>query len=842
MRSLPPKAQAYLITVYCAGIVAVLCARFLPGPRFHAQGWELGIFGLMAALAGGKKIKLMRHTAAEDAGSMSLGFAISFAAMLRFGPAAGLLIGGISSLSACIYPKRQPLHQLLFNVSLTAVESWLAGIVYLWVNNWTLEIEPIRAFPAVAASCLTYFAINTGGVAAIIAICTNEKIFRLWQHTFLWTAPSYFAGASVGALAIILFEKHVATIVLFVAPVAYLTYQSYAVYTARAEEKQQHIEELQLSQAQLADLYLATIKSLALAIDAKDQYTHQHILRVQHYAVATAEKMGLTGPEMEGLKTGALLHDIGKLGVPEYVLLKPGRLTDEEFAKIKKHPDIGAMILDPVEFPWPVLPVVKYHHEKWDGSGYPEGLKGEEIPLTARILAVADVYDALTSSRSYRNAWTHEKAIGVIYKDRGTHFDPVVADAFLEIIDGIVQEMAEQGYGPLVQQQNSAKNGTGSKADQAARDIQRASSELWALYEVAQTLSSSLGLQETLDILARKLEAILPGTACLFLLKEEGTEALVARAAVGVNREFFTGCKTLSDDSRSLQVARSCETFLGEFDSDDLLLTGSQSTEWIHLNSCLVVPIVHQGEVLGTINLYHPQADAFGPHDKQLLETISERAAMALYNGLLFDRTRSHALTDPLTGLYNVRYLTQHVEERCQAKRRSGDTRPAQAENGAIVRSEDIFAVLCLDLDSFKPINDNFGHQKGDQVLCDLGKVFRSTVRDGDIVARYGGDEFVIVLHGAAHEEAEIMAHRLQKAVERYNPGLIHPKLGALHLGVSIGLACFPNDGQDCATLISAADMHMYKEKTERKLGQLADSGKPAEKAGDELETLPYAA
>ena len=292
------------------------------------------------------------------------------------------------------------------------------------------------------------------------------------------------------------------------APLGWVVYQNYATTVARTEEKQQHIEELQVSQEHLADLYLATIKSLALAIDAKDQYTHQHILRVQRYAVATAAHMGLDGSEMEAINTGALLHDIGKLGVPEYVLLKPGRLTDEEFAKIKKHPEIGASILDPVEFPWPVLPVVRSHHEKWDGTGYPDGLAGEEIPRTARVLAVADVYDALTSSRSYRNAWTHERACEVIRKDRGTHFDPVVADAFLEIIGHVVGQMAEEGDGPLVEA--AVGKTSSSKADQAARDIHRASSELWALYEVVQTLSSSLGLEETLEILGRKLEESCP--------------------------------------------------------------------------------------------------------------------------------------------------------------------------------------------------------------------------------------------------------------------------------------------------------------------------------------------
>ena len=585
-------------------------------------------------------------------------------------------------------------------------------------------------------------------------------------------------------------------------------YQNYATTAARTEEKQQHIEELQLGQEHLADLYLATIKSLALAIDAKDQYTHQHILRVQRYAVATAKHMGLTGVELEAINTGALLHDIGKLGVPEYVLLKPGRLTDEEFAKIKKHPEIGAAILDPVEFPWPVLPVVRSHHEKWDGTGYPDGLKGEEIPRTARILAVADVYDALTSSRSYRNAWTHERACDVIRRDRGTHFDPAVADAFLGVIPHVVAEMADIGEGPLVVADSYSKV-SASPADQAARAIHRASSELWALYEVVQTLSSSLGLQETLDILSRKLETILPGTAALFLLRDDAADQIKSgdqmsvRAAVGINREYFTGACTLGHASTSLKVTDERLTYLGEYDADDLLLTSSPSAQWTALHTALIVPIVHQGEVLGTINLYHPEPDAFGPHDQQLLETIAERAALALYNGLLFDRTRSHANTDPLTGLYNLRHITHHVEERCQ------EAQP--------------FALLCLDLDSFKPINDNFGHQKGDQVLRDLSALFLANVRTGDIVARYGGDEFLVYLHGGGPAEAANLAQRLHQSVEDYEPGLLHPRLGALHLGISIGYGCFPADGSDFTTLTAAADSHMYREKTERKLGKLAD-------------------
>jgi diguanylate cyclase (GGDEF)-like protein/putative nucleotidyltransferase with HDIG domain len=846
MRSLPRNAQLYLSAIYLLGSAALVSACFDVASQPKAKLWELIVFIVLAMLAGGQKIKMMRHKTQEDVGSMSLGFAISFAAMQHFGPGAGALVAITSCLSSGLYPKRQSLYQLAFNSGLGVLDTWIAGCVFLWLNGGTLQMRPFETFMAVVGSSLTSFLINTGGVAVIIALCSGQKALQLWKETFLWTAPSYFAGACVSTLALILFGRHIVPILLFVSPVAYLTYQSYQTYLGRQEEKQLHIEELQVNQANLADLYLATIKSLALAIDAKDQYTHQHILRVQRYAVAIAKHMGLTGAELEGVNTGALLHDIGKLGVPEYILLKPGRLTDDEFAKIKKHPEIGAAILDPVEFPWPVLPGVKYHHEKWDGTGYPEGLSGENIPLTARILAVADVYDALTSSRSYRTAWTHERALSVIKKDAGTHFDPIVVDSFMEVIDGVVQEMAAQGEGPLVPPSKIEQPKT--KMEGAARDIQRASSELWAMYEVAQTLSSSLGLQETIDILARKLEAIFPGGACVFLLKENaknenakkedkreggqeegaetGQETLVARAAVGLNYEFLQEARTLGAHCKSLQVANTRQTYVGEYDADDLLLTSSQSAQWVTFQTALIVSIVHQGEVLGTINLYSPHPDAFSVHDKQLLETIAERAAMALYNGLLFDRTRGHAFTDPVTGVYNIRYLTQYVEERCRTaneeKRRREEEKTEEDTDSAFPLLPSPFALLCLDLDSFKPINDNFGHQKGDRVLNALANVFQATVCPSDVVARYGGDKFLIVLDGADAHAAHAMCERLQKAVESYDPDLIHPKLGALHLGVSIGYACFPQDGDNCTRLLSAADLQMYHQKTERKLGSLA--------------------
>ena len=796
MNNLPVKAKAYLIGTYIFGVILISYALFFSPVRRPALSWEMALFLGIAIFAYGKKITLMRHKGVADAGSMSLGFAITFAAILRLGPMGAMLVAAVGCLSSCLYPKRQPPYQIAFNVLMSAAQAWLTGLLFTHLNGGTLDLQATRAFMPVAAASLMYFAINTFPISIIIGLCSGQDILRVWRSSFMWTAPSYFAGACISTLATLLCGHQSSAMLLFVLPVAYLTYHSYAATIGRSEEKQQHIE-------RLADLYLSTIKSLALAIDAKDQYTHQHILRVQRYAVAIAKQLGLDGDDLEAINTGALLHDIGKLGVPEYVLLKPGRLTEEEYAKIKQHPEIGAAILDPVEFPWPVLPVVKHHHERWDGKGYPDGLAGENIPRSARILSVADVYDALTSNRSYRHAWEHRRAVEEITRSAGTQFDPVIVEAFLSVIEGVVAEMAAEKK--QTDEQRAPQVVTTVKSDEAVRYIQRASSELWALYEVAQTLSASLGLNETLDILGRKLGAILPNTACLFLLKSEQSEALVVRTAVGINSEFLLGARTVNESSISYTVAQTQETYLGGFDLDDLLMVNSPNLAWEPMATCLVVPIVHQGELLGTINLYHPQADAFGPHDQQLLETIANRAALALYNGILFDRTRSHALTDPLTGLFNVRYLTQYVEDRCK---------PAHG-------APEPFALLCLDLDSFKPINDNFGHQKGDQVLRDLAAIFLDAVRESDIVARYGGDEFLVVLHGAGAEEAGALARRLQQAVEAYDPGLVHERLGALHLGVSIGYGCFPQDGQDCAALVSAADTQMYREKTDRKLGKL---------------------
>jgi len=806
MSKLPKFAKIYWFLIVATGLLVVIGSQVLKLPNLVQTPWEYVVVALIALLFGGKKISISKRRKKEEAMSMTLGFAITFACMMRMGPATSVPVAMLGCLSSCLFPRRQKFHQFGFNLALSAIEAFVAGIAYSALNGWNLSLDPLRTFLAVGVSSLLFFLVNTFGVAKMISLCTGEKTLPVWKESFGWTAPSYLASACVGALAMILFHGSTTAVLLFILPIAYFVYKAFGDHLARAEENLVHIEELQVKQTELADLYLATIESLALAIDAKDQFTHQHIVRVQRYAVALAKALGIEGEELQGVKTGALLHDIGKLGVPEYVLLKPGPLTTEEFDMIKKHPEIGASILDPVVFPWAVLPAVKHHHEKWDGTGYPDGLKGEDIPFIARIMAVADVYDALTSNRSYRAAKTHEQAVEIIRKDAGRHFDAAIVDVFLQIIDTVVSDLAKEGIGPLAPKESTVKLEESASAE-ASRHVSKAFSEMWALYEATQSLSSRVGLKETVEVVVKKIAEIYSGSTCAFLLWNPNSESLVVDSVFGVNREYYLGARSARGASRSVEAIKTKTSYSGGYEDGDLVLAEGLLTPWTPPRSALIVPVICDGTLLGTINLYHTSEKSLNEYDRQLLERVSERSARAIYDGLIFDRTPEDSFKDHLTGVYNLRYLLDHLDKFC----------------GYSTEDNKGFSLLYLDLDSFKPINEGFGHSRGDVVLRDLASILLDVVEGEGVVCRCGGDEFVVVLPGRGSSEANVVGKRIQHAVDQYNPDLNHPVFGSIRVGVSAGAASFPHDAQTPAALLSSAEFRMYSQKTERKLQRLAN-------------------
>src|SRR3989475_9268809 len=258
---------------------------------------------------------------------------------------------------------------------------------------------------------------NTVPVACAISLTEYKPVRKIWSECYFWSFPYYLVGAAIAGLVSFVSRSAGWLASLFVLAVIYLIHRSYRLYLARLEGEKKYAEDM-------ASLHVRTIEALALAIEAKDQTTHAHLCRVQLYALEIGKELGLSEDEIQALRAAAVLHDIGKLAVPEHIISKPGRLSPEEFEKMKIHPVVGAEILERVQFPYPVVPIVRSHHEKWDGSGYPYGLRGEEIPIGARILAAVDCLDALASDRQYRRALPLDEVVRRLTQESGRSFDP----------------------------------------------------------------------------------------------------------------------------------------------------------------------------------------------------------------------------------------------------------------------------------------------------------------------------------------------------------------------------------------------------------------------------------
>src|SRR5450759_967719 len=314
---------------------------------------------------------------------------------------------------------RPKMLHLLFNLASTTIA------VSLGFGTYHLIGGQGQVLLSVAIASTVYFLTNSLSVAAVVAVTEGKSLRKIWHECYLWTFPYYLVGCGVAVLISICSHRFGWETTVLALPVVYVIFRSYRLYLGRLESEKNHAE-------QMANLHLRTIEALALAIEAKDHSTHDHLQRVQIYALELGKKVHLDGNQLQALRTASILHDIGKLAVPEHIISKPGKLTAEEFEKMKIHPVVGAEILDRVQFPFEVVPIVRAHHERWNGTGYPFGLKGEEIPLGARILAVADCLDALASDRQYRRALPLDEAMAVIVAEAGKSYEPRIVTILQE--------------------------------------------------------------------------------------------------------------------------------------------------------------------------------------------------------------------------------------------------------------------------------------------------------------------------------------------------------------------------------------------------------------------------
>jgi diguanylate cyclase (GGDEF)-like protein/putative nucleotidyltransferase with HDIG domain len=799
---LPPRLRAYILV--SAALAALTSALTLRGYQFRDWGLFLGLLG-MAGLAGALKVELPVKW-----GRMSLGSAVTFFALLRLGIPEAVAVNAISALASACFRRIDgrirfsvagvPLYRILFNLSNHALCAAAAGWAFRLGGGVSGVQHSQLDVIAITFSATAYYGVNTWGTAAAIAWSQGLRVSRVWRENFLWTAPAYLAAAC-GAAALSWLYAAWKPIVVLLTPLFYIIYHSFRLQTDKHHQHAAHMAELNA-------LNQSVIASLAMAIDAKDRYTHKHINRVREYAVCLAERLGLSAEEIEAVKIAALLHDIGKLAVPENILGKPGKLTPEEFEIIKTHVTVGAMILEPVRFPWPVIPIVMSHHERWDGNGYPKGLKGEEIPIGGRIVSLADVFDALTSTRPYRSAMTREKAIEFLQAGSGTQFDPRVAGTFIAALPEIEARIEQLEL--FDSEEDSEAGGTAASsramASDALEQIAKANEAMFALCELTDLISARPDTDEILDLVVQKVEMLVPAsTTVVFLVDHEAGELKPAFVR-GLLPELF--------DDMTIKIGEGASGWVVE--QNEPLLNGAASldvarklkpTDNLELTSTLCVPLLVEGQVIGTITLYHTSYDYFKPHHQRLLTLIAEHAAPALESARTFTLTRQLAMEDTLTSLPNARALMQLLRHQLAESDR-------QAEP---------FVVLLMDVDNFKLVNDRMGHMEGDRILERVSRILQDSVREMDFVARYAGDEFVVVLPRADDAVAEEVSQRIRRAVAHFAW-----EWGRVDLGISIGQALYPADGADVRRLLGVADGRMYVDKSTRKKQREQMPGLPA--------------
>jgi diguanylate cyclase (GGDEF)-like protein/putative nucleotidyltransferase with HDIG domain len=732
-----------------------------------------------------------------------------FTAILLFGPEVAVTIAAIDG-SITLTSKHA--YKIVFNVTQLSVITSIVGHIFYLFPGTSPPLNPANVdmldfFIALGLCSVLYSLLNTSAVALAISLTTEQKMFEGWKKDFLWVCLATIAGASGAALIFLYFEATPVYAIVIAIPIVLIIYYAYQVNLDRVNQTLDHLD-------QLNELYHSTIESMAMAIDAKDAKTHGHIQRVQTLTLGLATHCGITDDkEMEGLTAASLLHDIGNLAISEYILNKPSPLTNWEKEKMRKHPTIGAEILSSVDFPYPVVPYVRHHHEKWDGTGYPDGLKEEEIPKGARILSVADCYDALRSDRPYRPKLSEKVALEHIVTESGKSYDPAVVEQLVAHIDALelAIKKSESRASKMAAMTEEAPPFTSKSGEPTTperktffHEIASTHREIQALYEVSKTLGKSLKLSDTMSLLAEKIKKLIPYTSCAIYLLEEQEGKLVPYHTSGLHANLLREVELRIGDGITGWVTAHKQYLINVSPAPDFMDSKILS---IAYRSCMVIPLSLNDSIVGVISLYSDQPEDYSQDHLRFMETIADHAATAIRNAIIYEETQEDAYTDEMTGLYNLRYFNTFIERELKRFGRTGEP----------------LTLLMMDLEYFKDVNDRFGHKIGNRILIEVAHFLREQLRDSDTCIRYAGDEFIAVLPCVGKDQAQHAINRIQKGLDGHQ--IMIDEHSFVQVGISIGAASFPEDGRQADLLLIVADQAMYKNKFKRRQGKSYPAG-----------------
>ncbi|HTZ82451.1 MAG TPA: HD domain-containing phosphohydrolase [Candidatus Acidoferrales bacterium] len=569
-------------------------------------------------------------------GTLSVNFLFTLLGILELSLPETLIIGLASTLAQFYWRPARSLKpiQLIFNVSQVTVSSSVAYAAYKLMAVYVLHGPgPL----ALVVAAVTHFACNTSAMSTIIGLTEEKSPRKVWIDSYLWSFPYYMVGAATAGLVHFL-NSHIGwQSSLLVLPPIYLMYRSYRLYLGKLETEKRHAE-------QVSHLHLRTIEALALAIEAKDETTGEHLQRVRVYAMELAKELGLSEGESEALKAASVLHDIGKLAVPEHIISKPGKLTPEEFEKMKIHPIVGAEILEQVNFPYPVVPIVRAHHEKWDGSGYPNGLAGEAIPIGARILAAVDCLDALASDRQYRKALPLDEAMAKVVADSGKSFDPRVVDILHRRYIELEKLATEQPLQPPVKLSTDIKVERGSAPDAGfAESAEPAAERAPTDHDSAARLSAArkrggeiaaiarasgaISKVDIFSLLSVRMKDLVPHESMAVYCPK--SKILVPELVFGENARLFSSLRIPLGEGLSGWVAQNHKAILNGNPSVEPGYL-NDPTKYSTLRSALAVPIEVASSIVAVLALYRAGQDAFSRDDLQVVEALVSELAGSL--------------------------------------------------------------------------------------------------------------------------------------------------------------------------------------------------------------------
>jgi putative nucleotidyltransferase with HDIG domain len=630
-----PAYQGYFFSIVAVGLAVTATACYRAIADDISYQWL--VLASLAVLAGSFAVKIPGVNS-----KISVADTFTFTNIVLFGPAAGTVTAALDGLAGSVRARTasRRLEYTFFNTATMALSAQFAGFAFYALLGGTPMYGTVGVgfrrvvLPMVLLGLIHHLS-NSGIVAMMVALETRRNIYRIYRESFFWTSISYFACASVPVLIAANASRITPLFLALLLPVLLIVYVGYKAHEDKTKEQIKH--------RQLNELYLRTVESLALAVDAKDQTTHSHIHRVRSYAMGLAELCGITSEnELMAIRTGAMLHDIGKLAVDDYILNKPARLSGQEFEKMKTHALAGHEIVEQIKFPFPVAKYVRGHHERWDGNGYPDGLKGEDIPLGARILAIADAFDAMRSWRPYKNPLSLEESLQELRRMAGTVFDPKLVERFVRNIQQLEKMAIDESkdmptlsfrhYGEEFKRALAcATPGAHYQPLPVAKTAQ-----LVSLYEFCFGLGKDFDLRDFFLNVAERIKVLMPHDLCVFFL-EQGNGTIRADYASGTHSEVV--------QDFSIEIGKAISGWVVAYQQPIMNTAAAVDFQDLDFDSApledaLVVPMINERNCFGTISLYAKDPGSFSEEHLALLQVVAGQTSA------LVDEARRRARED----------------------------------------------------------------------------------------------------------------------------------------------------------------------------------------------------